>query len=149
MKKLILPWALAMLVLCSVSAYAQDFSNKGRDFWLVYPGHIDGNQSRMALYISSNVSTSGIVTVNGTNIPFTTTANQATVVQIFPSSYNVINPQSEGIGVGRGIHITSIEPVVVYAHVLNAARSGSTLVLPTNTLGRDYIAASFKSSVNS
>ncbi len=147
MKNLLFTWALALLCACPVAA--QDFSNKGKDFWLAYTGHIDGNISRMALYISSDVSTSGTVNLNGSTIPFNVTANQATVVQIFPNTYPVINQQSDGIGVGKGIHIVSNDPVVVYAHILNSARSGSSLILPTNTLGRDYIAASFKSSVNS
>ncbi len=129
---------------------AQDFSNKGKDFWLAYPGHIDGQTSRMALYISATVNTTGVVTMSGgATIPFTVTANQATVVPISPATYTVINPQSEGTNAGRGIHVTSQAPVVVYAHILNQARSGSTLVLPTNTLGREYIAASYKSSSNS
>jgi gliding motility-associated-like protein len=129
---------------------AQDFSNKGKDFWLAYPGHIDGNTSRMALYISSTINTTGVVELpGGATISFTVTANQATVVQISPATYNVINPQSEGILAAKGIHITSMQPVVVYAHILNQARSGSTLVLPTNTLGREYIATSYKSMVNS
>jgi hypothetical protein len=137
-----------LLVLSFSHANAQDFSNKGKDFWLAYPCHIDGNTSRMALYISSNVNTSGTVELAGTTINFNVTANQATVVQISPNTYNVINPQSEGITIGKGIHITALQPVVVYAHILNAARSGSTLVLPTNTLGREYIATSYKSSVS-
>lgn len=137
---------LLFTLLCG---YGQDFSNKGKDFWLAYPAHIDGNTSRMALYISSNVSTAGIVFVNGSSIPFTVTANQATVVQIFPTTYPVINSQNEGIKAGAGIHIIANAPVVVYAHILNAARSGSSLILPTNTLGREYIATSFRSSTNS
>jgi gliding motility-associated-like protein len=141
--------ASVLLIVFSFAVKAQDFSNKGKDFWLAYPGHIDGNSSRMALYISATVNTSGVVTMSGgASISFTVTANQATVVQISPATYTVINPQSEGTYAGRGIHITSLQPVVVYAHILNAARSGSTLVLPTNTLGREYIAASFKSSAS-
>jgi len=143
-----------LVTLLFFSAYinlqAQDFSNKGTDFWLAYPAHIDGQTSRMALYISATVNTSGqVVMAGGASINFTVTANQATVVQISPATYTVINPQNEGINVGRGIHITSLQPIVVYAHILNQARSGSTLVLPTNTLGREYTAVSFKSSVNS
>jgi len=130
-------------------ADCQDFSNKGKDFWLAYPAHIDGNSSRMALYISSDISTTGIVFLNGSTIPFSVTANQATVVQIFPTTYPVINSQNEGIKTGAGIHIVSNDPVVVYAHILNAARSGSSLILPTKTLGREYTAISFKSSGNS
>jgi gliding motility-associated-like protein len=139
-----------LLVFASFNLQAQDFSNKGKDFWLAYPAHIDGQTSRMALYISATVNTSGVVTLSGgATIPFTVNANQATVVPISPSTYTVINPQTEGTNIGRGIHITSLAPVVVYAHILNQARSGSTLVLPTNTLGREYIAASYKSSTNS
>lgn len=142
---------LALLLLFAFgSVRAQDFSNKGTDFWLAYPAHIDGNTSRMALYISSTVNTTGqVVMSGGSSISFSVTANQATVVQISPATYTVINPQNEGINVGRGIHITSAQPIVVYAHILNQARSGSTLVLPTNTLGREYIAVSYKSSGNS
>lgn len=146
--RLLVPFLFSLLSASVVQA--QDFSNKGKDFWLAYPAHIDGNTSRMALYISATVNTSGVVTMSGgATIPFTVTANQATVVQISPTAYTVINAQNEGINTGRGIHITSLQPVVVYAHILNQARSGSTLVLPTNTLGREYTAVSYKSSVNS
>ena len=47
-----------------------------------------------------------------------------------------------------GIHIVSKNPVVVYSHILNSARSGSTLVLPTKVLGREYVVASYKSTGN-
>ncbi|RYY72808.1 MAG: hypothetical protein EOO52_20330, partial [Gammaproteobacteria bacterium] len=142
--------AWLVLFVCSFTcAFGQDFSNKGKDFWLAYPAHIDGNTSRMALYISSDVNTSGTVQLNGSTIPFNVTANQATVVQIFPTVYPVINSQNEGVKLNAGIHITSVAPVVVYAHILNSARSGSSLILPTNTLGREYTVTSFRSSTNS
>lgn len=140
---------LACLLGFFLSAKSQDYSNKGKDFWLAYPAHIDGNTSRMALYISSDAGTTGTVTLNNTSIPFTVTANQATVVQIYPTIYPVINFQNEGIKTGVGIHVVSNAPVVVYAHILNQARSGSSLILPTNTLGREYTATSFKSTGNS
>src|SRR5437867_11133509 len=110
------------LLVVSVAGIGQDFSNKGKDFWLVYPAHIDGNVSRMALYISSDVSTSGTVFLAGSSIPFSITANQATVVQVFPSTYPVINSQNEGIRTASGIHVVSNDPIVVYAHILNQAR---------------------------
>ncbi|MES2004876.1 MAG: PKD domain-containing protein [Bacteroidota bacterium] len=102
----------------------------------------------MALYISSDVNTTGQVELAGMIIPFTVTANQATTIQISPTTYNVLNSQSDGINVGKAIHVISVKPIVVYAHILNAARSGSTLVLPTNVLGKEYIALSYKQSVN-
>ncbi len=127
---------------------AQDFSNKGKDFWVPYPGHIDGTISRMALYISSTENTTGEVQLDGKIIPFTVVANQATTVQISPVIYNVYNSQSDGTGSAKGIHIISQKPVVVYAHVLNAARSGSTLVFPTSVLGKDYIALSMTQNIS-
>ncbi len=132
----------------STILYAQDFSNKGKDFWVAYTGHIDGLTSRMALYLTSEYNTSGTVEVNGNVIPFTITAYNVTTVQLTktttPSNAVAYNDQSEGIVGNKGIHIISLNPIVAYAHILNAARSGSTLVLPTNVLGREYIVASYK-----
>ncbi|HEY8690220.1 MAG TPA: PKD domain-containing protein [Chitinophagaceae bacterium] len=131
------------------AAGAQDFSNKGKDFWVVYSAHIDGTASRMALYITSDVNASGTVDVNGTTKSFSVTANQVTTVQLTtatsPSNTIAYNGQVEGISSKKGIHIISNNPVVVYSHILNQARSGSTLVLPTNVLGKEYYVSSYKS----
>jgi gliding motility-associated-like protein len=144
------------LLICSVLStsvvYSQDFSNKGKDFWVAYTGHIDATTSRMALYLTSEFNTTGTVSVGGFNIPFTIKAYTITTVQLTnastPSNSVAYNAQVEGIGLNKGIHITSGLPIVVYSHILNAARSGSTLVLPTNVLGREYIASSYKSVGN-
>ncbi|WP_170234244.1 PKD domain-containing protein [Segetibacter aerophilus] len=136
---------IAMLI--GNSASSQDFSNKGKDFWVIYTGHVDSTVSRLALYITSDQNAKGQVEVNGGTIPFTVTANNVTTVQFTntsnPSNSVVYNGQLEGVGVKRGIHIIADKPVVVYAHILNAARSGSTLVLPTAVLGKEYYASSY------
>src|SRR6185503_20741694 len=128
---------------------AQDFSNKGKDFWVIYTGHIDGTTSRMALYITSDQNATGTVSVAGNNIPFTVTANQVTTVRFTssstPSNSVPYNGQTTGIGTNKGIHIVADHPIVVYSHILNSARSGSTLVLPTNVLGREYYVSTYKS----
>ncbi|MEQ1552999.1 MAG: PKD domain-containing protein [Ferruginibacter sp.] len=132
-------------------AFAQDFSNKGKDFWISYPEHINGTSSVMGLYITSDVSTTGIVTVNGANIPFTLTAN--TVNSIFlgpngagsaPNSFIHMGGIQDGIKVGGAIHIVATKPVVVYAHIIFSARSGASLILPTNVWGKEYIVPSYK-----
>lgn len=129
---------------------AQDLSNRGKDFWVAYSGHLDGLTSRMALYITADQNASGTVEINGTAIPFSVAANQVATVQLTnsssPANSIAYNAQVEGIGAKKGIHITADKPVAVYAHILNAARSGSTLVLPTNVLGKEYYVASYKSS---
>jgi len=140
-----------------ILVFSQDFSNKGTDFWVVYSGHIDALNSRMALYITSNVNTSGTVSVNGKSTDFTVIANQVTVVQLSKTTtltnadaYLTDNnvSQLEVIGINKGIHIKSQNPVVVYSHILNSARSGSTLVLPTKVLGREYVVSTYKSTGN-
>lgn len=146
-----------LLITKSILVFSQDFSNRGTDFWVVYSGHIDALSSRMALYITSNVNTSGTVSVNGKSTDFTVIANQVTVVQLSTSSalsnadaYLTNNniSQLEVIGINKGIHIKSQNPVVVYSHILNSARSGSSLVLPTKVLGREYVVATYKSTGN-
>jgi PKD repeat protein len=125
----------------------QDFSNKGRDFWVIYTGHVDGTVSRMALYITSDKDATGTVEVNGSTVTFAVTANNVVTIQLTnasnPLNSLAYNGQIEGIGAKKGIHITSNRPVVVYSHILNSARSGSTLVLPTAVLGKEYYAASY------
>lgn len=127
-----------------VNLFAQN-SNKGTDFWLGFMSHIEGTSGPrgaiMSVYITSDVSTSGTVSVPGINSiqSFSVTANTVTTVSIPLGAY-IDNQQSV---LKRGIHIVSSAPVVVYAHIYAFVISGSTLVLPTNTLGRKYIVSSY------
>jgi gliding motility-associated-like protein len=129
---------------------AQTASNKGTDFWLAYGNHVAGYSTiigqDMVVYITSDVSTSGIVDVGGVNIPFTVTANTITNVTIPQSAYI---GNTEGKITNKGIHITSLKPVVVYAHIYDASVSGATLVLPTNTLGKEYYSINYEQISNS
>jgi gliding motility-associated-like protein len=148
-KKIGLSVAVLFAISVCNTADAQDFSNKGKDFWVIYTGHIDGTTSRMALYITSDQNATGTVSVAGNSINFTVTANQVTTVRLtnssIPPNSIAYNGQTTGIGTNKGIHIVSDNAVVVYSHILNSARSGSTLVLPTNVLGREYYVSTYKS----
>ena len=128
--------------------FAQTASNKGTDFWLAYGNHVRGFNNmaqEMIVYITSDVNTSGAISVGGNSIPFTVTANSVTNVQIPQSAYigNI-----EGKIINKGIHITSIKPVVVYSHIYDASISGATLVLPTNTLGKEYYSINYEQISN-
>jgi gliding motility-associated-like protein len=137
-------------LLITTTVRAQDLSNKGTDFWVVYAGHIDATISRMALYITSDQNATGTVDINGSIIPFTVLANRVSTVQLTntstPSNTIAYNYQIVGTSPKKGIHITATKPVVVYSHILNAARSGSTMVLPTNVLGKEYYVSSYRST---
>lgn len=121
-------------------------SNKGTNFWLGYMQNIRGviiaNNTicQLDVYITSDVSTTGTITfADGTTpINFTVTANQVTPVVI---------PQSQFLSSAgqflKGINITSVLPIVVFAHIHASAVSGATLVLPVNTLGKDYYSLNY------
>jgi len=142
MRKAFIIFLLCFIILGSEFAAAQDYSNKGKDFWIVYTGHIDATTSRMALYITSDQNASGTLSVAGNTINFTVTANQVTTLRLTnattPSNTVAYNGQTAAIGTNKGIHIVTDKDVVVYSHILNAARAGSKLVLPTKVLGREY-----------
>ena len=138
------------LVLVFLSAFffqgsAQDFSNKGKDFWIGYGNHVRmfnaGAAEKMQIYITSDVSTTANVTIpsigfNQPNIPIT--ANQITTIDI-PRSAALLD---EG-KYNHGIHVTALKPVVVYSFIYVNAISGATLCLPTATLGREYYSINF------
>ena len=127
MRKILL---LAVVIATSFTVFGQDQSNKGRDFWFAYPAHNAGTTSRLAIYITSNLTTSGTVTFNGNTIPFNVVANQTAIVKIgnatTPSNATCYIGSNNVVEVNKGIRIQSVEPVAAYAHILNAAVSGYT-----------------------
>lgn len=135
---------------------AQDNSNKGKEFWIAYPAHIDGTSSVMGLYITSDVNTSGTVKVGPTTtVNFTVTANQVTRVflgsgtGVDASNADVYLNMSDGIKSNAAIQVNSNDPVVVYAHIIRSARSGASLIIPTQVLGAEYIAPNYRSNSTS
>src|SRR5689334_6628002 len=109
MRRFYLIYVILLLLLGTGAGIAQDFSNKGKDFWVIYTGHIDGTTSRMALYLTSDQNATGTVSVAGNTIPFTVTANQVTTVRLTatsnPPNSVAYNGQTTGIGTNKGIHI--------------------------------------------
>ncbi|QKJ29077.1 PKD domain-containing protein [Mucilaginibacter mali] len=103
--------------------------------------HVDGTGSSMSLYITGDITTTGTVSfADGTtaSIPFNVTANKVTIVNIPTSVY-----LSSAGQIAKGIYITSAKNIVVYAHIYHASRSGATLVLPVNAMGKDYYSINY------
>jgi hypothetical protein len=125
------------------------FSNQGTEFWTAYIDHINGVGgsvgSQMYLYITADVNTTVKIEI----------------ASIFSQSYNVVArdilsvPIPSGAFLGtqgkfnKGIHITSAKPIAVYAHIFAESVSGATLLLPVNTMGKDYISINYTQSSNS
>jgi len=124
--------------------FAQDFSNKGKDFWIGYGNHVRmfNNQGaeQMQIYITSDVSTNGYVEIPGIGFKqnFSVIANQIYPIDI-PRTAALMD---EG-QYNTGIHIVSDLPVVVYSFIYVNAISGATLCLPTNVLGREYYSVNY------
>jgi gliding motility-associated-like protein len=143
------------MICCALVARSQNTTNSGTEFWTAYMDHNNGASmdgtgkdggSLMSLYITSAVNTSGTVTiVDGSfaPIPFTVTANQVTIVTIPPAAF-----LSTGGIANKGIHIITLKPVAIYAHIYALAVSGATLLLPVSTLGKDYTSINYTQRSN-
>jgi gliding motility-associated-like protein len=150
MKKIARLAAIVSILFTSFTGSAQDFSNKGRDFWIGYGNHIRMFQpssppEKMQLYITSDVNTTGLVNIAGIGFSqaFTITANQITTIDI-PRSAALLDQGTYNLG----IHVTAVQPVVVYSFIYVNAVSGATVCLPTNTLGKEYYSVNYKQLSN-
>ena len=148
-----------LLGLISCTAFAQDFSNKGKDFWLGYGYHVrfvtsggaSGlNAQEMVLYFATenipgqntNIkieipSVGYIETIS--NVPPGTIVTSAPIPKSGSQDARLI---AEG-QYSTGIHVTSDKPVVAYTHIYNGNVSGATLLFPTNTLGKEYYSINY------
>lgn len=148
-------FTLLALLLVNLYSYSQDFSNKGKDFWVGYGLHCrmfgtGGNTQEMVLYFATESATNVKVEmpslgyVQNYSIP----ANTIFTTSALPKSgAQDARITTEGIS-GKGIHITSDKPIVAYAHIYNGNVSGATLLFPTNTLGREYYSMNYTQNSN-
>ncbi|HEX4875506.1 MAG TPA: PKD domain-containing protein, partial [Chitinophagaceae bacterium] len=152
MRKLLYTFFLLINVLLTgLSSLAQDFSNKGKEFWIPYSFHVDmfgTNPSlTMTLYITSDVTTTYQVEIYGVTTLQTGTINAGQVVTcVVPQTYFLNN---EGLFTGKTVRVTSVLPVVVYSYITQSARSGATVCLPTTVLGREYYSSNYRQISNS
>ncbi|MGE5518690.1 MAG: PKD domain-containing protein, partial [Candidatus Dadabacteria bacterium] len=139
-----LGFALLLLLTCTLT-FGQDFSNKGKEFWLAYCYHVGmvngGGAPVMTLYITSDVNTPYKVEIYGGTIIQSGSITAGNVVTVnIPNTYFVNN---EGKFTDRAIHVTSDQPIVVYSYITRSAASAATLCLPTPVLGKEYYASNF------
>ena len=154
MKRLI---SLALISIISLHIKGQDFSNKGKDFWLGYGYHCqmvnnttgnpqtNGGSQDMILYFTSDVNSTVTVEIPavGYTRTYTVLANQVTESEAIPKSGAQDAKIIDTGKYNRGIHIFSNNPIVAYAHIFNASISGASLLFPTNTLGQEYYSVNF------
>ena len=145
----------AVLLLTNLYSFAQDFSNKGRDFWVGYGYHqvmTTGNGQEMVLYFATEAATNVTVSIPGLgySVTYSIAANTVFTSNPLPKSgaqdARLLNESAAPEN--KGIHITSDQPIVAYAHIYNMSVSGATILFPTNTLGREYYSINFQNRAN-
>src|SRR6185437_15665989 len=146
--------AIIVLLCFAVHAHSQSTTNNGTEFWTAYMDHNRGasnnggldSASLMSLYITSAFNTSGTVSVADNSfedIPFKVSANQVTIVSIPSAAYLGSNDIAK-----KGIHVVTLKPVAIYAHIYASSVSGATLLLPVTTLGNDYFSINYNQYSN-
>ena len=150
-------FTLFVCVFSAGIANAQDFSNKGKEFWVVFPPHQPSSASNLAdlsLYISSDKNTNGHIVINGDSIPFKITAFTPQEFVLPRNTTYVSGDESaiddplkiKNIVLNKGIKVIVAEGkpgVVVYAHMYASARSAASIILPTSVLEKKYQVISF------
>ena len=147
-------------VFCTANVYAQDFSNKGKEFWVVFPPHqpsAPANLADLSLYISSDKNTSGHIVINGDSISFNIIAFTPQEF-ILPRATTYVSGaesatddpttiQKTVLNKGIKVIVTEGKPgVVVYAHMYASARSAASIILPTSVLEKKYQVISYTQS---
>jgi gliding motility-associated-like protein len=134
--------------------FAQNKSNKGKEFWLGYghniimtPGGFNDvvNSQEQTIYISTDAPANVTVSINGTswvqNIVLPANSINASIL-IPKTGVNDARLLTEGLST-KGIHIVSDTPIVVYAHQYATQSSAATMLMPVETWGYNYASLNF------
>lgn len=153
MRKLCFLSTLVLTVLVCSRTSAQDFSNKGKDFWVGYGYHqimTAGNGQQMVLYFAADSNTNVNVSIPALGYSANYFVPQGAVITSAPLPKNAPQDarlQTEGL-FDKGIHVTADKPIVAYAHIYNSNVSGATILYPTPTLGKEYYSVNFTNTSN-
>ncbi|RYF88981.1 MAG: hypothetical protein EOO03_07105, partial [Chitinophagaceae bacterium] len=147
---------LLCLLFVSANLYSQDFSNKGKDFWVGYGYHqiMRGNNAQqMVLYFATDQVTTVTVSIPGlgysqtyTNIPANTVFTSNPLPKAGAQDARLMTETAGGQN--KGIHIVSDKPIVAYAHIYNQSVSGASILFPTPTLGKEYYSINYTNISN-
>src|SRR6185503_17139216 len=100
MKQLYLSTLVLLLVLIGKPIHAQDFSNKGKEFWLCFPQHVpSSNLATLSIYITSDRASSGTITMgNGAfSATFSISAYGIQEIQIPHAAAHISNAESNTV----------------------------------------------------
>lgn len=124
---------------------AQNISNEGTDFWAVFPTHVPSgiNLARMSIFITAKTTTDGNVFVGNNAIPFTVEANEIREIPISYEAAYIHDHEANRVVKNKAVHIVVNDnrpKIAVFSFISANARSEAHLVLPTDAMGKKYIA---------
>jgi len=136
--------------------FAQDRSNRGKEFWLGYGHNVmfnansGGNSQTLVLYISAEQPANVTVSIpgNGWTQTVSVAANSVNASVVIPKS-GPEDARLTGEGIfNKGIHVVSDVPIVLNAHQYGLNSSGAMMVMPTETYGYNYYSVNCKQVSN-
>ena len=128
------------IVVMSQSITAQ--TNEGTEFWFGFMEHFDIGENTMVAMITSKHNTSGVISMplQGWSTSFNVTANG---VQIITLPRAAETRGTEAIQ-NNGIQVTTNLPSSVYIHQYHTFRAEAAVILPLESIGREYYVMSFE-----
>ncbi|MBK8952864.1 MAG: hypothetical protein IPM85_11860 [Chitinophagaceae bacterium] len=119
MRRLFTIGILLLAISVGMKTYGQDFSNKGKEFWLAYSYHVGmsggSGSPAMTLYLTSDVTTTYSVDIFGVTTVQSGTINANQVISVpIPNTYFI---NGDGLFTGRAIRVSAVKPIVVYSFI--------------------------------
>ena len=146
---------LLVVVMCMVlptHTLAQNTSTQGKEFWLTFmhngfKDHQLGGWITNQVLISAKRDCSGTISnpKTGWNVRFNASANSITTVDI-PIEQGYHDRTNYGTISKKAIHIESTDTISAYCTNIAYVSFDASFVLPTESLGDDYIIQSFNQS---
>ena len=140
--------------LCVPVSRAQNTSTQGKEFWLSFmhngfKDHTDGGWIINQVLISAKRDCTGIVTnpLTGWSQEFSVRANNITTVEI-PATQGYHDTSEYETVMQKGIKVQSSDTISVYCTNIAYVSFDASFVLPTESLGDDYIIQSFDQSIS-
>lgn len=158
----------------SYAVFAQQLSNKGKEFWAGYGHHqfmepgiagdVANKQNMQLCFVAEDVPAHVIVTIDGIgykeeyDVPAHGIIKSRLLPRGLPESVTdsrLYTPPvalggtgSEGVFAGKGIHIVSNVAIVCYAGIYSLTGVAMSLLLPVETWGYSYVSAATRQLYN-
>ncbi len=157
------PLIAFILIFSVLFSYAQNFSNKGKEFWVAYGFHVRMAQSNgggsninaqnMVLYFATDEVTTITISIPSLGYSQTLTSpatptvlTSAVIPKAIPQDARLTAESTSPED--KGIHIVADKPVVAYAHIYDGSVSGATILFPVTTLGKEYYSINYTARSN-